>query len=102
VTDIELRYIADLILGIHAEAYTIEAGNVRHMHEVKVWKDTRLPEGKILMPGVISHATDLDWYSAAVRFLPKPTPQSTCLQCPARMAWTCFASYRGLWRLIPR
>jgi 5-methyltetrahydropteroyltriglutamate--homocysteine methyltransferase len=58
--DIELRHIADLILKVNAEAYSIEAGNVRHQHEWRVWKDeVKVPDGKILMPGVISHATDL-------------------------------------------
>ena len=37
----------------------IEAGNVRHEHEFKVWRDVKLPAGKILIPGVVSHATDL-------------------------------------------
>jgi 5-methyltetrahydropteroyltriglutamate--homocysteine methyltransferase len=59
VNDIELKYIADLLLKITAHAYSVEAGNVRHAHEWQVWKDVKLPDGKILMPGVISHATDL-------------------------------------------
>jgi len=37
----------------------IEAGNVRHEHEFKVWRDVKLPAGKILIPGVVSHSTDL-------------------------------------------
>jgi len=59
VNDIELRHVADLLVKINAQAYTIEAGNVRHAHEWHVWKDVKLPDGKMLMPGVISHATDL-------------------------------------------
>ena len=59
VHDIELKYIADLLIKINAQAYSIEAANVRHAHEWRVWEDVKLPEGKILMPGVISHATDL-------------------------------------------
>ena len=59
VNDIELRHIADLLVKVNAEAYSIEAGNVRHAHEWVVWRDVKLPEGRILMPGVISHATDL-------------------------------------------
>ena len=47
------------MLKIHADAYSIEAGNVRHAHEWRVWQDVKLPDGKMLMPGVISHATDL-------------------------------------------
>ena len=59
VNDIEVKDIADLMFKINAEAYSIEAGNVRHAHEWKVWGDVKLPDGKILVPGVISHATDL-------------------------------------------
>jgi 5-methyltetrahydropteroyltriglutamate--homocysteine methyltransferase len=59
VTDIGLAHIADLLLGINAQAYSVEAGNVRHAHEWRVWDDVKLPEGKILVPGVVSHATDL-------------------------------------------
>ena len=59
VTDIDLVHIADLLLKVNAQAYSVEAGNVRHAHEWTVWRDVRLPEGKILVPGVISHATDL-------------------------------------------
>jgi 5-methyltetrahydropteroyltriglutamate--homocysteine methyltransferase len=57
--DIELRHFADLLLKINAQCYSIEAANVRHAHEWQVWQDVKLPNGKILMPGVISHATDL-------------------------------------------
>jgi 5-methyltetrahydropteroyltriglutamate--homocysteine methyltransferase len=59
VNDIELKYIADLLIKIDAQCYSIEAANVRHQHEWQIWKDVKLPDGKILMPGVISHATDL-------------------------------------------
>ena len=59
VTDIDLIHIADLMLKINAQAYSVEAGNVRHAHEWTVWRDVKLPDGKILVPGVISHATDL-------------------------------------------
>ena len=59
VHDIPLRDIADIILKVKAQAYSIEASNVRHEHEWRVWEDLKLPEGKSLMPGVIGHATDL-------------------------------------------
>jgi 5-methyltetrahydropteroyltriglutamate--homocysteine methyltransferase len=59
VTDIPLADIADLLLTVNAQAYAVEAGNVRHAHEWRVWEDVKLPEGKILVPGVVSHATDL-------------------------------------------
>ena len=59
VNDIELKYIADLLVQINAQQYSIEAANVRHEHEYHVWEQVKLPPGKMLMPGVISHATDL-------------------------------------------
>lgn len=59
VHDIELQYIADLMLHINARQYSIEAANVRHEHEYHVWEQVKLPPGKMLMPGVIAHATDL-------------------------------------------
>jgi 5-methyltetrahydropteroyltriglutamate--homocysteine methyltransferase len=58
-SDVELRAIVDVILQVKAGAYSLEAGNVRHEHDWKVWQDVRLPEGKILIPGVVSHATNL-------------------------------------------
>ena len=59
VTDIPLEDIVDLVLRVRADAYALEAGNARHAHEWKVWQSTRLPEGKLLIPGVISHSTPL-------------------------------------------
>ena len=57
--DVQLKDVVDLLLKVKAQAYVIEAGNVRHEHEWKLWKDTRLPQGKILIPGVVSHATNV-------------------------------------------
>jgi hypothetical protein len=45
-------------LNHNAQAYSIEAANVCHSHEWRVWQDVKVPDGKILMPDVISHATD--------------------------------------------
>jgi 5-methyltetrahydropteroyltriglutamate--homocysteine methyltransferase len=59
VNDIELRHIIDLLLRIRAQSYAFEAANVRHEHEWVDWKNVRIPEDKILMPGVITHSTDL-------------------------------------------
>jgi 5-methyltetrahydropteroyltriglutamate--homocysteine methyltransferase len=56
-TDFPLRDIADVLLKVKAQAYLTEAGNVRHEHEYKVWREIKLPPGKILIPGVVSHAT---------------------------------------------
>jgi 5-methyltetrahydropteroyltriglutamate--homocysteine methyltransferase len=58
-TDIPMRDIVDVMLAINAQAYSFEAGNVRHEHEWKVWQDVKLPEGKLILPGVVSHATNV-------------------------------------------
>jgi 5-methyltetrahydropteroyltriglutamate--homocysteine methyltransferase len=58
-TDVALRDIVDVMLRVKAQAYSVEAGNVRHEHEYKIWKEIKLPEGKILIPGVVSHATNV-------------------------------------------
>jgi 5-methyltetrahydropteroyltriglutamate--homocysteine methyltransferase len=57
--DLPLRAIVDLMLRIHAGAYSVEAANPRHEHEWKVWRDVKLPDGKILIPGVVSHASNV-------------------------------------------
>ena len=57
VADAQLGDIVDLILQVRAGAYSIEAGNVRHEHEWRVWENARLPKDKILLPGVITHHT---------------------------------------------
>ncbi len=57
--DIDLRDIIDIILRVKASVYSIEAANPRHQHEWRIWQYVKLPEGKGLMPGVISHATDI-------------------------------------------
>ena len=56
--DIPFRDVVDLMLEVKAQAYSFEAGNVRHEHEWKIWKDVKLPDGKILLPGVVSHRTN--------------------------------------------
>ena len=58
-TDVPLKEIIDLILKVKVGAYVIEGANPRHEHEWKVWKDVKLPDGKVLIPGVISHATNV-------------------------------------------
>ena len=57
--DLPLAHIVDLMLKVKAGAYSIEAANPRHEHEWKIWKTTRFPDGKILIPGVVSHATNV-------------------------------------------
>jgi 5-methyltetrahydropteroyltriglutamate--homocysteine methyltransferase len=59
VSDVPLKDIVDLILQVKVGAYVIEGANPRHEHEWKVWKDAKLGEGQVLIPGVISHATNV-------------------------------------------
>ena len=56
--DIPLGDIVDLVLKVNAECYSLEASNPRHEHECRVWEQVKLPLGKILMPGVVGHASD--------------------------------------------
>lgn len=57
--DLPLENIVDVLLTVKAQTYLIEGANVRHEHEYTVWDSVKLPEGKILAPGVVSHATTL-------------------------------------------
>jgi 5-methyltetrahydropteroyltriglutamate--homocysteine methyltransferase len=57
--DVALSDIVDLILKVRVGGYSLEQANPRHEHEWHVWEDVELPEGKVLYPGVISHATNV-------------------------------------------
>jgi 5-methyltetrahydropteroyltriglutamate--homocysteine methyltransferase len=57
--DLPFQDIVGLMLNVKAQCYSFEAANVRHEHEWTLWQDMRLPDGKILLPGVVSHATNL-------------------------------------------
>jgi 5-methyltetrahydropteroyltriglutamate--homocysteine methyltransferase len=59
VTDIAMADIVEVMLAVDAQAYSFEAGNVRHEHEWKVWREVKLPDGKLILPGVVSHATNV-------------------------------------------
>jgi 5-methyltetrahydropteroyltriglutamate--homocysteine methyltransferase len=58
-TDIPMRDIVDVMLAVNAGAYSFEAGNVRHEHEWRVWQDVKLPDDRLILPGVVSHATNV-------------------------------------------
>ena len=58
-TDVPLRKIVDLVLKVKAGAYLIESANPRHEHEWRVWQDVKLPADKVLVPGVVSHGTNV-------------------------------------------
>jgi 5-methyltetrahydropteroyltriglutamate--homocysteine methyltransferase len=57
--DLEFARIADIVLNVKAQAFLIEGANARHEHEYAVWEKIKLPEGKILIPGVVTHSTDV-------------------------------------------
>ena len=57
--DIALKDVLDLMFQVKAKTFLFENANPRHEHEWRVWQDAELPEGKILAPGVISHATNV-------------------------------------------
>ena len=57
--DVAARDIMDLVLQLNVGQISLEMANPRHEHEWKIWKDIKLPAGKILLPGVISHSTNI-------------------------------------------
>ncbi len=57
--DLELIQLVDIMLKVKAGAYLIEAANARHEHEYAVWEKVKLPQGKILVPGMVTHSTDV-------------------------------------------
>jgi 5-methyltetrahydropteroyltriglutamate--homocysteine methyltransferase len=58
-TDVPLEDIVDLLLSVNVGGYSIEQANPRHEHEWRVWENAKLPPGKVLLPGVVSHATNV-------------------------------------------
>lgn len=59
VHDAPLKELVDLILKVNAGAYLFESANARHEHEYHVWESVKLPAGKILIPGVITHCSNI-------------------------------------------
>ncbi len=57
--DLEMAHLVDIMLKVKAQTYLFEAANARHEHEYAVWETVKLPEGKIIVPGVVTHATDV-------------------------------------------
>ena len=58
-TDLPLRDVIDLVLKVKASQYSVEAANPQHEHEWKVWQDVTLPSGKAVVPGVVTHKTNV-------------------------------------------
>ncbi len=65
--DLELRAIVDLVLKVKAQGFLIEGANARHEHEYTVWDEVKWPAGKILIPGVVTHSTDVIEHPELVR-----------------------------------
>jgi len=59
VTDLPMADIIDILLSVNASSYSFEAANARHEHEWKVWRDVTLPDGKVILPGVVGHSTNV-------------------------------------------
>jgi 5-methyltetrahydropteroyltriglutamate--homocysteine methyltransferase len=58
-SDAPLASVIDYVLKVNADAYLIESANPRHEHEWQIWEDRKLPEGKVLIPGVVNHQTNV-------------------------------------------
>ncbi len=54
-----MKHLADIMLKVKAQAYLFEAANPRHEHEYDVWETVKLPAGKIVVPGCVTHSTDV-------------------------------------------
>lgn len=117
--DIPLKDIVDVMLAVNAQTYLFEAANVRHEHEYLVWQDVKLPEGKILAPGVVTHSTALvehpELVSARIQRFAKivgrenvvaSTDCGLGLRCHPQIAWAKLKSLadgarlatQALWR----
>ena len=66
VHDLELKHIVDIMLRVSAGAYSFEAGNPRHEHEWRVWEEVKLPDGKVVIPGVITHGSNFVEHPEAI------------------------------------
>jgi 5-methyltetrahydropteroyltriglutamate--homocysteine methyltransferase len=57
--DLPFQHVIKLMLEVKAQCYSFEAANVRHEHEWRLWSEVKLPDGKMILPGVVSHSTNL-------------------------------------------
>jgi 5-methyltetrahydropteroyltriglutamate--homocysteine methyltransferase len=98
--DIPMKDIVDVMLAVRAQTYLFEAANARHEHEYTVWSDVKLPAGKILAPGVVTHSTPLIEHPELVsqriqRFVRAVGPENVIastdcglgLRCHPQIAW---------------
>ena len=96
-TDLPLKDIVDVLLQVRAGAFSIEAGNVRHEHEWKVWRDVKLPEGSVLIPGVVGHATNFIEHPEVVadRILNFAGSRGARMSLPVRIVVSAAGSIRN-------
>jgi 5-methyltetrahydropteroyltriglutamate--homocysteine methyltransferase len=66
VHDMEAKHLVDLWLTINAGAYSFEAANPRHEHEWAAWEGIKLPDGKSIIPGVITHSSNIVEHPEAI------------------------------------
>ena len=66
VSDLQLADIIDILFHIHAGAYSFEAANPRHEHEWRLFEDVKVPEGKVLIPGMVTHSNVMVEHPEAV------------------------------------
>jgi 5-methyltetrahydropteroyltriglutamate--homocysteine methyltransferase len=66
IYDVPLRLIVDHVFKVRTQGYSLEGANDRHAHEVLLWEDVKLPEGKILLPGVVGHVSNIVEHSELV------------------------------------
>jgi 5-methyltetrahydropteroyltriglutamate--homocysteine methyltransferase len=66
IHDMALKDIVDIMLRVNAGAYSFEAANPRHEHEWRVWEGAKLPDGKVLIPGVITHTSNIVEHSELI------------------------------------
>jgi len=98
--DMPMKDIVHVMLAVHAQTYLFEAANARHEHEYEVWSEVKLPPGKILAPGVVTHSTPLIEHPELVsqriqRFVRSVGPENVIastdcglgLRCHPQIAW---------------
>ena len=91
--DLPFEHIVGLMLQVKAQCYSFEAANVRHEHEWKLWNDVKLPDGKMILPGVVSHSTNLVEHPELVaeRIMRLPARSAARMSSPAPTAASAAA-----------
>ncbi len=98
--DLPFEQIIGLMLQVKAQCYSFEAANARHEHEWRLWESTKLPDGKIILPGVVSHSTNLIEHPDLVadrilRFTPRCVGRENVLAGTTSPGPRCIPSLRA-------